>query len=363
MCAFKSLHPIFAMFTKQIYIFLFRSTFDASNSPCFSPYCFHTMTSKKKEPQAMVLHIEHSAVKAQGVIVPATYFDSGAVESGHDTTMIWCAGILAGRSGILEADTMRRALPPNTSVQYFQPNHDDNPTRIGLVNDNGIDEGCDGQWTCVLTAPHLDSLAQTFHCFAEHYMGLGAPMRDNFFRWERPTHKFLSRRNKVGDKCWESRYTMTLQIKGLVTLPVGQFVTTMLQQHGFLQWSGTFLCDPLKLLGEKLWASCKSEEETELKWKHFEASKCKSFRAPTTPIPDTGLQGRCRSSNNSSICAPGLQGRCRRFITNETFITNSKKISQHIFTRSSRHTYSMAITLAYTEWYFAWTEHMATQAP
>ena len=179
------------------------------------------------------------------MIVPATYFDCGVVESEKDTTMIWCAGMLLGRSAIPEAQTMRNALRPHCSVDYFQPNHDDNPTRMSLVNDAGIDEGCDGQWTCVLTAPHLQDLAQTFDCFAEHYMGLGAPMRHNFFRHERPTHKFISRKTKLGDNSWDTRYTMALQIQGTVTIAVGHFVATMLRTHAWLQWSGTFLCDPL----------------------------------------------------------------------------------------------------------------------
>ena len=247
------------------------------------------MTSKKKEPLALILHVEHSDVKAQAMIVPATYFDLSAAENGKDTTMIWCAGLLPGRSSIPEAETMRRALPANCSVNYFQPNHDENPTRIDLVNDNGIDEGYDGQWTCVLTAPRLDSLGQTFDCFAEHYMGLGAPMRDNFFRWEMSTHKFLSRRNNVGGKTWETRFTMTLQMKGSVTLPFGQFATRMQQRHGWLQWSGNFLSDPLKLLGNTLWASCKTDKEVDLRWKQFQEAKCKGTHAPVTP--GRGVQG------------------------------------------------------------------------
>ena len=160
---------------------------------------FQTMASKKS-PMSMVLHVEHSDVRARAMIVPATYFDCGAVETGNDTTMIWCAGILPGRSAIPAAETMKRVLPLNCDVNYYQPNHDNNPTRIGCVNDDGIDEGYEGQWTCVLTAPHLADLAQTFHAFTEHYMGLGAPIRDNFFRHDQPTHKFITRKNKVGDK-------------------------------------------------------------------------------------------------------------------------------------------------------------------
>ena len=43
-------------------------------------------------------------------------------------------------------------------------------------------------------------------------------MRDNFFRHDRPRHKFINRKTKIGDKSWDTRYTMALQIKGTVTL-------------------------------------------------------------------------------------------------------------------------------------------------
>ena len=71
------------------------------------------MTSKKKEPLALILHVEHSDVKAQAMIVPATYFDLSAAENGKDTTMIGCAGLLPGRTGRPEAETRRRALTAN----------------------------------------------------------------------------------------------------------------------------------------------------------------------------------------------------------------------------------------------------------
>ena len=72
---------------------------------------------------------------------------------------------------------MKRALPLHCSVDYFPLNQDDNPTRIRLVNSVGIDEDYAGQWTFVLTAAHLQNLAQTFDAFTEHFMSLGAPMR------------------------------------------------------------------------------------------------------------------------------------------------------------------------------------------
>ena len=39
-----------------------------------------------------------------------SYFDCGAVESGNDTTMIWCAGILLGRSAIPETPRQWKEL-------------------------------------------------------------------------------------------------------------------------------------------------------------------------------------------------------------------------------------------------------------
>ena len=102
--------------------------------------------------------------------------------------------VLPGTSNIPEATIMKNALPLHCSVEYYQPTHDDNPTRIGNINDEGVDEGCEGIWTCVMTAPHLQHLALTFDAFVEHYMGVGKPMRDNFFRHDKSSHKFLSRK-------------------------------------------------------------------------------------------------------------------------------------------------------------------------
>ena len=107
--------------------------------------------------------------------------------------MIWCAGLLLGRSAIPEAPTMRKALQPSCSVDYYSPSHEENPTKTGYVNDLGVDEGNEGQWSCVLTAPHLQSLAHTFDVFAATYMGVGKEMRDNFFYHEKRAHKFIFR--------------------------------------------------------------------------------------------------------------------------------------------------------------------------
>ena len=156
----------------------------------------------KKVPLPLTLHVEQNDVKASAFLVSSKYFDEGNADSStaaNDNTMIWCAGLLSGRSSIPEASTMRRALPPSCSVDYYQPTHEDNPTRIGRVNDFGEDDGYEGQWACVLQAPTLENLADTFDAFTEHYMGLGAPMRDNFFRHERASHKFISRKNRVGE--------------------------------------------------------------------------------------------------------------------------------------------------------------------
>ena len=56
--------------------------------------------------------------------------------------VLHCAEHLAGRmaSAVPEARTMKNALPSRCSVKYFRPNHDDNPTKIALVNDAGVDE-------------------------------------------------------------------------------------------------------------------------------------------------------------------------------------------------------------------------------
>ena len=137
-------------------------------------------SSSKRSPVPMALHVEYSQVQARAMLVPTSFFDASSFDSANDTTMIWCAGLLNGRSAIPEAQTMKRSLPLHCDVQYFQPTHDENPTRFGRINDDGIDESCEGQWTCVFTAPNLVDLAETIDSFAEHYMGIGHEKQRQF---------------------------------------------------------------------------------------------------------------------------------------------------------------------------------------
>ena len=117
-------------------------------------------------------------------------------------------------------------------------------------------------------------ICRKFDGFVEHYMGIRQPIRDNFFCHASPTHRFVSRRNKVNGKAWETRYTVGLQIKGMVTQAVATFVQRMFRQHPWLTWPGLFLSDPLRLLGSPFTCDCNSEAEATLKWKEFEDSTC-----------------------------------------------------------------------------------------
>ena len=127
----------------------------------------------------------------------------------------------------------------------------------------------------MLSAPTLVDIAKTFDRFTEHFMGIGQPIRDNCFYHASGSHRFISRRNSVNGKVREGRFTMRIQIRGMVTQDVHTFVTRMLRSHTWLLWSGRFLSDPMRLL-HPLTCECNNVEEAAAAWERFQASRRES---------------------------------------------------------------------------------------
>ena len=215
----------------------------------------------------LIFHVEFNAIHAKGYLVATSFFDGNA--TGDDKAFIFCADLPPSRTHALEAENMRGKLPPNCTVNNLQPTHDENPTCFQHIIDSGEDIGTEGAWTCMLMAPSLSLLAETFEVFAYHYMGLGQPLRDNSFSHMQATHCFITRQNVVNEKSWESRYTITLQIKGVVSPDANKFVAKMRHKYALMQWSERFTCDPLKILGLDRPSKCKSEAEVQSEWDKF----------------------------------------------------------------------------------------------
>ena len=226
-----------------------------------------------KKPTPLILHVETSAIQSKAFLVGSSFFDDVGFDATTDSSMIWCAGLLNGRSSIPAAGAMRQALGPSCDVQYYQPRHDDNPTKFGDVNLDGVDESSEGAWCTVFTAPDLVNLANTFDSFFSIYMGIGQPIKDNFFYHAQPAHRYISRKNFVNGRRWETRYTIRLQMQGYVTMLVSSFIQRMLRQHPWLQFSGAYLSDPMKLLGPSFKCDCTTAEAATAKWQSFQASK------------------------------------------------------------------------------------------
>ena len=236
------------------------------------------MAPRDKFPSALTIHVEYSAVEAKALWCSSTFFEVNAPSHDQDTGMIWAAGLLHGKSATPEAADMRQQIPEHCTVNYYHPLHESNPTRIENINDMGVDESNTGVWAVAMTAPDLLSLALTLETFTRVYMGIGAQIRDNFFRHDSPSLKFIIRRNKVKNKTWESRYTVRLQIKGAANEKVNIFARRAMQQHRWMLWEGALMCDPLQILGENMSCGCKTEQEVARRWREFEALKSKSWK-------------------------------------------------------------------------------------
>ena len=82
-----------------------------------------------------------------------------------------------------------------------------------------------------MTAPSLVALAGVISSFTTLYMGIGQPQRDNAFVHKQPNHKFITRRNKVGTNSWDTRFAMKLEVIGVATDAVQQFVRLVMTNH------------------------------------------------------------------------------------------------------------------------------------
>ena len=219
--------------------------------------------STKKLPVGLTLHVDFSHIEAKGWLVASSFFDcTSSTPDDEDKTMIFCAGLLPGKSAIAEAVTMRQSLLPNCDIQYYQPKHEENPTRFSSISDDGVDESIDGVWACIFTAPNLIQLGQTFDSFVEHFMGIGKPIKDNFFRHAAPTHRYISRKNRVNGRSWETRYQVKFEMKASVTQYVNIFATRMMRNHPWLTFAGTFMHDPLQTLGRIRNANAKAKKKS-----------------------------------------------------------------------------------------------------
>lgn len=256
----------------------------------------------KKLPVSLTLHVDYTDIEATAILVSSSFYDSPGVNvDGADKEMIFCNGMLRGRTAIHEAAIMRQNLPLNSHVEYYQPSHDANPTKFGAVNDDGEDLSVDGVWACVFRAPNLSHLAMAWDAFVRHFMGVGQPVRDNFFRHGGRTQRFITRRNNVNGNVWETRYRFKLQIKGSVTNEVHNFAMKMMSAHTWLQWGGRFMCDPLKVMGD-LKCDCKNETEINLAYDKFLAARSTAVASATAD--DTAATAQPQHSSDAAPTTP-----------------------------------------------------------
>jgi hypothetical protein len=276
----------YVMKIRVLYLHFFSSALETR------PLIALAMSSPKKSsrlPKAMVLHVTYSPIRATAMLLNAAYFDEVTFDADSDSMMIWCCGMLPGRTATPEAATVRQLVPPNCEVLYYAPSHPSNPSTLTTVTDSGEENIREGTWCCCFTAPNLVDLATTFDIFASHYMGIGRPIKDNSFTHTLPNHKFLTRKNKIeGRPSWDSRHTIRLQPRGKVTKDLYTFVANMTRNHGYFLWDGSYVCDPFKLFhGTTLPTACANEAAVEAKWQAFELMRHghQGLQDPPKPAP------------------------------------------------------------------------------
>ena len=290
-------------------------------SNCFIVTVFTlAMTTRGKAPTSLLLRVQTEATYVTATLA-ATKVLEPPFDSSEDKALIWCSELLQNRSGSPESAALRAGIPAHCTVQYFQPRHQDNPLAVSCISDDGYEQVVEGGWCVLLSAPSLVALAQVISCFVTLYMGIGQPLRDNCFVHKQANHKFITRKNKVGTNSWDTRFTFKLEVKGVATPAVQQFVKVVMSTHPFFNWSGKFCADLIGDFGTHYHCECTSHEDIEAKWKITEDARVCSANAgspaaaaaimPTIALPMPRLPasalGQQQTPSGGSALVPVLQ--------------------------------------------------------
>ena len=227
------------------------------------------MTTRSKPPTSLLLRVQSEATCVTATLA-ATKMLEAPFDRTEDKALIWCYDLLQNRGGSAEAAALRVGIPANCTLNYLQPKHQDNPLSVSNISDDGYETVVEGGWCVLMTAPSLVALAGVIWSFTTLYMGIGQPQRDNGFVHKAANHKFITRRNKVGPNTWDTRFTIKLEVIGVATDAVQQFVRRVMTNHPFMVWSGKFCCDLIGDFNPQFRCECTSHADIESKWKTAE---------------------------------------------------------------------------------------------
>ena len=247
----------------------------------------------RKAPSSLLLRVQTEATHATATLAASKTLEA-PFDGSEDKTLIFCADLMPNRAATPESLALRAGIPPNCTIQYLQPRHQDNPLAVSSISDDGYENVVQGGWCVLMSAPSLVSLALVISGFFTLYMGIGQPIRDNGFLHSKATHKYITRKNKVGSNSWNTTFTVKLEVIGVATPAVQQFVRQVMSTHTFLTWSGKFCADVMGDFSPHFLCECTSHEDIEEKWKITEDARLGSANAgsptaaasilPTIPI-------------------------------------------------------------------------------
>ena len=163
---------------------------------CFRFNHFTLAMATRKAPSSLLLRVQTEATHATAALAASKTLEA-PFDGSEDKTVIFCADLMPNRAATPESLALRAGIPPNCTIQYLQPRHQDNPLAVSCISDDGYENVVQGGWCVLMSAPSLVSLALVISGFFTLYMGIGQPIRDNGFLHSKATHKYITRKNKV----------------------------------------------------------------------------------------------------------------------------------------------------------------------
>ena len=245
------------------------------------------MSGRVRPSTGLLFQIQSQTAYASATLAASKILEDINYDGSEDKAPIWCSDLMPNRPPTKESLALRSAIPPNSSIQYLQPRHQDNPLAVTNITDDGYENFVSGGWCVVMNAPTLGSLAQVITAFITAYMGIGQPIRDNGFVHASQKHKYVTRKNRVGANQWDSRFTMKLEVIGVATPQVQHFARQLSSDHAFMTWSGKYSADLLGDFSQHFPCECTSDESINEKWESVQGARLRNAHSGSPPATAT----------------------------------------------------------------------------
>ena len=130
------------------------------------------MSTRVRPPTGLLLRIQSEATYATASLAASKILEDLNYDGSEEKAFIWCSDFMPNRPATQESLALRSAIPPNCSIQYLQPRHQDNPLAVSSITDDVYENVVSGGWCVLMNGPTLGSLAQLISMFITIYMGI-----------------------------------------------------------------------------------------------------------------------------------------------------------------------------------------------